>query len=106
MPAPQSFFILPRRVVCASARSDASMAALVRAAAARRGRTEGWDIGKGGAGAGGWRCDGGGVSRQERYFPELKALSKTQRGGLGTIKFLAYANATPSLVAKTETQKF
>ena len=35
------------------------MAALVRAAAARRGRTEGWDIGKGGAGAGGWRCDGG-----------------------------------------------
>ena len=35
------------------------MAALVRAAAARRGRTEGWDIGKGGAGAGGWRNDGG-----------------------------------------------
>ena len=33
------------------------MAALVRAAAARRGRTEGWDIGKGGAG--GWRNDGG-----------------------------------------------
>ena len=56
-PARQIFFILPRRVVCAS-RSDASMAALVRAAAARRGRTEGWDIGKGGAGAGGWRNDG------------------------------------------------
>ena len=45
-------------MVCASTRSDASMAALVRAAAARRGRTEGWDIGKGGAGAGGWRNDG------------------------------------------------
>ena len=58
MPARQIFLILPRRVVCASARSDASMAALVRAAAARRGRTEGWDIGKGGAGAGGWRNDG------------------------------------------------
>ena len=57
-PARQIFFILPRRVVCAS-RSDASMAALVRAAAARRGRTEGWDMGKGGAGAGGWRNDGG-----------------------------------------------
>ena len=51
MPARQIFFILPRRVVCASTRSDASMAALVRAAAARRGRIEGWDIGKGGAGA-------------------------------------------------------
>jgi hypothetical protein len=36
---------LPRRVVCASVRSEASMAALVRAAAARRGRIEGWDIG-------------------------------------------------------------
>ena len=59
MPARQIFFILPRRVVCASTRSDASMAALVRAAAARRGRIEGWDIGKGGAGAGGWRNDGG-----------------------------------------------
>ena len=54
-PACQIFFILPRRVVCASVRSDASMAALVRAAAARRGRTEGWDMGKGGAGAGGRR---------------------------------------------------
>ena len=51
------FFILPRRVVCASARSDASMAALVRAAAARRGRTEGWDMGMGGAGAGGIKKD-------------------------------------------------
>ena len=50
-PARQIFFILPRRVVCASTRSDASMAALVRAAAARRGRIEGWDIGTGGAGA-------------------------------------------------------
>ena len=60
-PACQIFFILPRRVVCASVRSDASMAALVRAAAARRGRTEGWDMGKGGAGAGGWR-NGGGAS--------------------------------------------
>ena len=48
-PACQIFFILPRRVVCASVRSDASMAALVRAAAARRGRSEGWDMGKGGA---------------------------------------------------------
>ena len=38
MPARQIFLILPRRVVCASTRSDASMAALVRAAAARRGR--------------------------------------------------------------------
>ena len=55
-PACQIFFTLPRRVVCASVRSDASMAALVRAAAARRGRTEGWDMGKGAArGAGGWR---------------------------------------------------
>ena len=61
-PACQIFFILPRRVVCASVRSDASMAALVRAAVARRGRTEGWDMGKGGAGAGGsWR-NGGGAS--------------------------------------------
>ena len=60
MPARQIFFILPRRVVCASTRSDASMAALVRAAAARRGRIEGWDIGMGGAGAGGWRYGGGG----------------------------------------------
>ena len=50
---------MPRRVVCASTRSDASMAALMRAAAARRGRIEGWDIGTGGAGAGGWRNDGG-----------------------------------------------
>ena len=30
LPARQIFFILPRRVVCASARRDASMAALVR----------------------------------------------------------------------------
>ena len=59
MPARQIFFILPRRVVCASVRSDASMAALVRTAAARRGRTEGWDIGKGGAGVGAWRYGGG-----------------------------------------------
>ena len=59
MPARQIFFILPRRVVCASVRSEASMAALVRAAAARRGRIEGWDIGKGGAGVGGWRYGGG-----------------------------------------------
>ena len=44
-----SFFLHPAeaRIVCASARSDASMAALVRAAAARRGRTKGWDIGNG-----------------------------------------------------------
>ena len=34
------------------------------------------------------------VSRQERYFLEFKALPKTQRGGLGTIKFLGYANTS------------
>ena len=52
---------LPRRVVCTSARSDASIAALVRTAAARRGRTRGWDMGMGSAGAGGcWK--GGGAS--------------------------------------------
>ena len=49
----------PKRVDCASSLSEASMAALVRTAAARRGRTSGWEMGMGSMGAGGWRKAGG-----------------------------------------------
>ena len=74
-PACQIFFILPRRVVCASVRSDTSMAALVRAAAARRGRTEGWDMGKGGAGAGG----AGETAAAPRFFAASPASARDRR---------------------------
>jgi hypothetical protein len=77
-PACQILFIRPRRVVCASSRSDASMAALVRAAAARRGRTEGWDTGKGGAGAGGWR-NGGGRLTTLQHRPPARAFGNELR---------------------------
>ena len=52
------FFIAPWRVDCACVRSKASVAALVLAAASRRGHTR-CEMGMGSAGAGGWRNDGG-----------------------------------------------